>query len=74
MIYTYSKLIDAVSRIDLDSCDESYKNELSHLLHIWATAYKTAPDYIIGVGLYTYAENALIEYQEQQTQTQNTES
>jgi len=63
MIYTYSKLIDAVSKIDLDSCDESYKNELSHLLHIWTTAYRTAPDYIIGVGLYTYAENALIEYQ-----------
>lgn len=69
MIYTYSKLIDVVSQLDLDSCEESYKNELAHLLQVWAVAYKNAPDHIIGVGLFTYAENALIEYQTKKTES-----
>ena len=69
MLYTFATLVDAASKIDLNSCDESYKNELAHLLHVYRAAYDAAPEYIIGVGRLTYAENALLEYQTQKTES-----
>lgn len=71
MIYNYQSLLSAVADLGYENLESDHARHLGHLLHIWANAYKTAPSEIIGVGLITYSENALIAYQEQQ---QNTES
>ena len=63
MIYTYQKLIAAISELDLDELQTDHAKHLAHLMKVYRNAYINAPYGIVGVGLYTYAENALIEYQ-----------
>ena len=63
MIYTYQKLIAAISELDLDELQTDHAKHLADLMKVYRNAYINAPYGIVGVGLITYAENALIEYQ-----------
>ena len=63
MIYTYEKLCAAISELDLDELQTDHAKHLADLAKVYRNAYINAPYGIVGVGLITYAENALIEYQ-----------
>ena len=63
MIYNYQKLCAAISELDLDELQSDHAKHLAHLFKVYRDAYINAPSGIVGVGLITYAENALIEYQ-----------
>ena len=66
MIYNYQKLCAAIFELDFDDLTTDHAKHLAHLVQVYRNAYINAPSGIIGVGLITYAENALIEYQQQQ--------
>lgn len=63
MIYNYQKLCAAICELDLDELQSDHAKHLAHLFKVYRDAYINAPYGIVGVGLITYAENALIEYQ-----------
>jgi len=65
MVYTYQNLIAAISELDLDELQSDHAKHLAVLMKVYRNAYINAPYGIVGVGLYTHAENALIEYQQQ---------
>ena len=71
MIYNYQKLCAAIFELDLDELQSDHANHLAHLVKVYRDAYINAPYGIVGVGLITYAENALIEYQKQQQATES---
>ena len=65
MIYNYQKLCAAIFELDFDDLTTEHAKHLAQLVRVYRNAYINAPSGIVGVGLITYAENALIEYQQQ---------
>jgi|11_taG_2_1085331.scaffolds.fasta_scaffold33599_1 hypothetical protein len=63
MVYNYQKLCAAIFELDLDELQSDHAKHLAHLVKVYRDAYINAPLGIVGVGLNTHAENALIEYQ-----------
>jgi len=63
MVYNYQKLCAAISELDFDELQSDHAKHLAHLFKVYRDAYINAPAGIVGVGLITHAENALIEYQ-----------
>jgi hypothetical protein len=70
MVYNYQKLCAAISELDFADLPTDHAKYLAQLVRVYRNAYINAPSGIIGVGLITYAENALIEYQQQNVESE----
>ena len=69
MVYTYRKLCVAIFELDFADLTTDHAKHLAHLFQVYRNAYINAPSGIVGVGLITYAENSLIAYQQQNTES-----
>lgn len=62
MLYTDIESL-AIAATQIDATNEEQISRLRELIHVYFEAYQNPPQFVIGVGAITYAQDALVAYQ-----------
>lgn len=62
MLYTDLESL-CIAATQIDSTDEKQVSRLRELIHVYFEALHNPPQFVIGVGAITYAQDVLVEYQ-----------